>query len=61
MVARRRFRCQPGLADQNDPVVVDVGARRSGDDEIAEGGEEAVAVVIFEQLVGAQAERRSAR
>src|SRR3989304_342912 len=53
---------QPELCrDENDAVVFDVGARRSWCDDIAKGREVAIAVVVGEQLVGAETEFGGAR
>jgi hypothetical protein len=45
----RELRAGRLFADQDGAEVVDVGARRAGEDEVAERGEEAVAVVVGQE------------
>jgi len=47
-------------SDQNCAIVVDVGARRSGDHEITDAGEESVGVVVGKQSLCLQTEPQSA-
>ena len=53
--ASRKRRRSEELPHQNGPVVVDVGARGPGDEEVAERGEETVAVVSREELFRVEA------
>src|SRR5207253_1324528 len=46
--------------DQDGADVVDVGERRAGDEQIAEGGEQRVAVVPVQQRAGIEAVRAGA-
>ena len=47
--------------NQERPKVVHIGAGRAADDQIAQRREEAVAVIVFQQRLGAQSERCGVR